>query len=240
MSQKKRIVIFTIAILLMAAGFVCIGIAAAIQDTNREYANIIGFSSFGMLGLAVLVLLKNCQNIVLSELTDMETKIRNEADFFSVIKMPETHQTLEDHFIKMGFQLRQEYLHKWQFSFAKDYINYYVVIAQEENIIEYFEAFLKKAQALFQAQTRLHKNNVVYVFFFNRTVCEEELMFLKTIIINQEVMQGLPGNFDTVLPILYDTTNQQYMIRTPRRRFSIALLDVALRKCYKILHSSKA
>jgi|GEM_PF-5653565 len=238
MSKKKRIVIFSVAIFLMVVGFVCIGIAAILQDVNRKYANIIGLSSFGMWGLALFTLLKNFTNMVSSELMDMEAKMRNEADFFSMIGIHETPKSLEERFIKSGFKLKQEYLHKRQFSLAKDYINYYVAIAQEENIIEHFEAFLKKAEDLFQDQSRFHKNNVIYLFFFNRDITQEKLDFLKTVIINQEVIQGLPGSFDTVLPIIYDTANQKYIVRTPRRRFSIALLDMALRKYYKMINST--
>ena len=239
MNKKKRIIIYSIAIFLLVAGFACLIIAATIQDTNRKYANIIGLSSFGIWGLALVVLLINYKNMVTSMLMDLEEKIRSESDFFSIISISETPQTLEDRFIKSGFMPKQEYLHKRQFSLSKDYINYYVAVAQEENITEYFEDFLKKASNLFQDQSRFHKNNVIYLFLFiNRDITQEESDYLKTVIINQEVMQRLPENFDTVLPIIYNIANQEYIIRKSRRKFSIALFDKALRKYYKMIKSA--
>jgi hypothetical protein len=236
MTKKKRIVILSVAVLLFVLGFLTLAIAASIQDTvNNKYANILGLSSFGFWGLSLFILIKNFTNMVFSEMNETTEKMHNEVDFFSMISINENPQTLEERFIKSGFKLQQGYLHKRQFSFAKDYINYYVAIANEESIMEYFNVFLSSVEDLFQNKSRFHKNNVIYVFFFNRNITNEELVFIKSIIINQDVAQGLPINFDTILPIVYDITNQKYIIKALKNRFSIKLLHIALRKFYKMI-----
>jgi hypothetical protein len=239
MTKKKRIVILSVAVLLMILGFLSVVIAESIQDTvNNKYANILGLSSFGFWGLALFILIRDFTDMVSSEMNETTEKIHNEVNFFSMINLNENPQTLEARFIKSGFKLQQGYLHKRQFSFAKDYINYYVAIANEESIMEYFDVFLSNVEDLFQNKSRFHKNNVIYLFFFNRNITNEELDFLKSIIINQDVAQGLPFNDDTILPIVYDITNQKYIIKALKNRFSIKLLHIALRKFYKIISHS--
>jgi len=241
MDRKKRIVVLSIAVFLFVLGFICIGIAAIAQDTiNRKYINVIGLSSFGFWLLSLFLIIKNFTNMISSEMIEISAKMHNEIDFFSIINMNESPQSLEERFIKAGFKVKQGCLHKREFSFAKDYINYYVIITKDENIITYLDGFLKSIdEDLFQSKFRFHKNNIVYVFFFNRNTTIEELDCIKNVIINQEVSQGLPLDFDTVLPIVYDTTNYKYIIKSQKSKFSIKLLNMALRKFYKIIEYTK-
>ena len=240
MDKKKRIAIFSIAVLLAVLGIICITIAVITQDMlNRKYVNIIGFSSFGFWGLGLFILMRNHTNMVSSEMNEIASKMHNEEDFFSMINLIENPQTLEERFIRSGFKLQHGGLHKREFSFMKDYINFYVIIVNEENIAIYLESFMKNIDDFFQNKTRFRHNKVVYLFFFTRNITQDELGLLKKVIINQDVSQELPLNFDTVLPIVYDMTNNQYIIKTLRRRFSIKLLNIALRKFYKMIDYTK-
>lgn len=239
MSKKKRIVIYSITIFLFVLGFVSLILAIMLPAGNEKYSIIIGLSAFVWWGLALFILLKNYTNMMSSELEEADEKMRDEEDFFSMISIDETPQSLKERFIKSGFKPKQGFLHKWQFSFAKDYLNYYVAIAREKNIIEYFKVFGKEIEGLLNDRSRFHKNNVIYVFFFNCNITPEELDSIKNIMINQEIVQGLPGSFDTILPVVYDTVNQKYIVRTVRHRFSIALIYIALRKFYKMIGSAK-
>lgn len=234
MNRKKGNVIISIAILLIFLGFVCIAIAASIEDTV-EYAHIIGLSAFGFWGLSVFLLLKNISKIISLEINEYAEQMYNDANFFSKISLIENPETLKKRFIRSGFKKQQGYLHKIQFSFAKDYINYYVAIVKDENIIEYFNEAVNEMDELVQTKLHFKKNNVVYLFFFNSNITPEELNFLQNVIINQEIAQGLSLIYNTVLPIIYDTVNQKYIIKITKSRFSINILHIALRKFYKMI-----
>ena len=117
----------------------------------------------------------------------------------------------------------------------KDYINYFVMIVKEENILEYLNEFIEKTDDLFQNDTRFHKNNVVYMFFVNYDITSEKIDYIKNVIINQDVLQELPINSDTILPIIYDAANHKCIIKTNKNRLSIKLIHIALRNIYKIL-----
>lgn len=238
MSKKKRIIIFSTAMFLGVLGFVCILLAGIFQDViERRYINIIGFSSFAFWGTAIFLLLKNFVNLISSEMDEMEETMSGEESFFSMISMGEKPETLKERLIKSGFRTQEDFLYRKQFSLSKDYINFYAVIVEDENIAEYFEFFLKKAECLFQKKSLKRKSNVAYLFFFNRNITCAELDFLKEVIINQDIMHGLPVNIAAILPIVYETENRKYIIRAVKRkdRFSVNLFQIALRRLYMIL-----
>ena len=236
MSKKKRVIIISVTILLMVLGFVCITIAANTPATfNKQYSNVIGLSSFVFWGLALIMLIKNYSKMVSSEMFEAAEKMKTESDFYSLFYTNANPHELEERFANAGFKKYQNFLRKRQFSFIKDYINYYVAIAEVEDIQDYFNNLVEGIEEMLQNQAHLHRNNIVYVFVFTSNLEQEKLDYLQEIIINQETIQGIPGSFDTVLPVVYDKVKQRFIIRTIRRRYSIALLDIALRKLYKMM-----
>ena len=84
---------------------------------------------------------------------------------------------------------------------------------------------------------RLKKNNIVYLFFFKGSITDDEMGFLKNVIINQDVMQSLPVTMDTILPIVYDTAKQKYIVKklNKKERFIIRPIHIALRNFYKLI-----
>jgi hypothetical protein len=144
--------------------------------------------------------------------------------------------------MQQGFNIKSGYLHKRNIYFLKDYLNYYVSIVEEEPITEeYFDMTIGRLEEMLKNNKKwLNKNNVLYLFFFKRDITDNELDLLKNAIINQDVMQNMPGYFDTILPIVYDTAEQKYMAKALNRkdRFSIKPIQIALRKFYKIINQN--
>jgi len=184
-------------------------------------------------------MIRNYTGIVQWEMNEIAEKMHCDNNFFSFINIEETPKTIEARFEKQGFKREKDYLFRRQFSLAKDYINYYVIIVDEENIEAYTRRFCEGAERFFKNKSRFNKQNVAYLIFFNTAVTAEVLAFIKNLIINQDVMQGLPIRFDTILPIVYDTANKRFVVKSSKNKFSIKLLHIALRKFYRIIERTE-
>ncbi len=242
MTHKKALAIQIIILILFVLGFVLLGVSAYLQDTaDHRLVNILGWSALGAMGISVLILLICFGKVIVAETDYIREKMQNQSDaeFFSTISLYDTPYTLEERFIQAGFSMEEGYLHKRSPSLAKDYINYYVGIANEENISEYFNKFCEKIEGVIQSATRYQKHNIYYIFFFNRTIAQEERAVLKDIIADQYATRSIGFDFDVYLPIIYDTANQKYITKAVRGRFSYYLLDIAVRVIYKMLQKAE-
>ena len=84
MNKKKRVLIYSVALLLFALGLLCILIASIIDDkVNYLYVNIIGFSFFIFWIAAIIILVKNYSNLVLYEINEKSDKMHRVGFLFN-------------------------------------------------------------------------------------------------------------------------------------------------------------
>lgn len=237
MNKKQRVISLIIAIVLAVAGFACFGVAAMMQDKLGDtYANTIGISGFVFLILSVIYLLVKAPKMMSSEMEERAKRLESENTFFTTIQVEESIHSLKEKFFKAGFSHGQNYLHKKSFSLAKDYINYYVVIVDNTDIEQYVNAFLEKIDTLIESQKRFKKNNYIYLIFFKDHISDDELLPLKNLIINQDVIQEIPSSrSDTLVPIVYNIENQEFVIRINRKKLSLKPIEMAMKTFGKIV-----
>lgn len=239
MDRKKRRTIFIFSITFVVAGFACIFIGASFQGhVDSKVVTIIGLSSFLFWGLGLIVLLKNLPEMMASVLDETAEKMYGEKVFFSEISAKETPRSLVEKFQKAGFVFEGDYLHKRRPSAVKDYINYHVVLAEEVNIEEHFQAFLESYEKSPPDRCPFHKNNVYYMVYFSSTIPDEALKMFKTCIVNEGLMQDISSVPWVFLPIVYDTGQEKYIIRSLKGKHTMNLLQMALKYFYKVVWSA--
>ncbi len=236
MNKKKRYAIYVTSVLFLLAGFFCMAIAGSDAfESNKNLRTIIGLSSFLFWVPPLFILSKNFISLVISEMYELEDKMLRENNFFVEIESLETQASLKEKFLKRGFTPRGDFLHKKQFSFAKDYINYYLMISEEQNILKFFDRYFDKNIDYFVSNKKFRRNNYIYVVFFHSTLSEPNIDYVKNCIINQDVIQGVARHTDTVIPIIYDTNRGKYIMRKMNHKLSLKPLQIALRNFYKVV-----
>ncbi len=236
MNKKQRIISLTIGIGLGVVGFTCLGVAAMVQNKLGDtYENTIFISGFAFMILASIYLIVKAPKIILSELEEQAESMESENIFFTTIKFEESINSLKEKFLKAGFIQGENYLHKKIFSLTKDYINYYVVIVDNTNMTEYMDVFFNNIDTLIESQKRLNKNNYIYLIFFKNNISDNELIPLKFLVINQDVIQGLNYQADTVVPIVYNIGKQEYILRINNRKLSLKPIDIAIKNFCKVV-----
>jgi len=237
MNNKQRVLSFIFSIILGALGFGCFAVAAMVQENlGNIYANIIGISGFVFLILSLIYLLVKAPKMISSEMEELAERMKSETTFFTAIQLEESINSLKEKFYKAGFSQEQNYIHKKSFSFAKDYINYYVIIVENMEIEQYIDFFLEKIDSLIESQKRFEKNNYIYLIFFKNSISDDELIPLKNLIINQTVIQEIPSSrADTLVPIVYNIDNKEFMIRMNHRKLSLKPINIAMKNFCKIV-----
>lgn len=237
MDKKQRRKIHTIAIALIILGFACVTVAGLVQDKiNYFYACVFGILGFAFVISALIILIAKYPKLVASEMEDRASALETEDTFFTRVKLKETPFSLKEKFKLAGFHEDDGFHHRKKFSLAKDYINYYAFVVDDTDMGQYIDTFIHKFDDLTGSQKHLNKNNYVFIVFFKNNVSNDDLLPLKNLIITQDVTQDIQRYYlDTVVPVVYDYENQEFILRNKKSTWSIKPINIAMKRFCKIV-----
>lgn len=237
MNRKQRMKPLTFGVCISVLGFGCIVIAGLVQKPFGNFiASIFGISGFVLLAIAVVYLLKKFPEIVTSELNKKEAQLEAEKEFFYCVQIQESTSSLNRKFIHAGFIRNSNFYIKHRIYFLRDYLNFYAFIATNENIEHYLDSFLENADGFLMTNRLFHKNNYVYIIFFQNGVTVEQLATLRSLYICQEVIQEIPKSVSyTIIPVIYNTDTEEYILRSCKKKYSLKPINHAIFSLRRII-----
>lgn len=237
MNKKQRIATLILGIVLGAAGFGCIAVAGVVQNHLGDFAaNTFGVLGFSFLIASVIYLLRKLPRMMSSEMAEKAADMEAESNFFQRVQLQENAGSLTEKFIQAGFEQKDHYLYKRRFCFLKDYVNYYVLIENSTNVKDYINSFLERMDKLLETKKLFHKNNYIYLIFFQYEISHDDLDVLKNFIISQDVIQEIPRSIsDEIVPIIYSIGSQEYIFRKNKKRHSLKPLHIATNEFCRVV-----
>lgn len=225
---------------LLLAGMTTIG--AAIIAFTPTIANALEISQdiplyvgIGLIaGIIVLMLIK-APNLIAGEMEDKAAKLEADKDFF--VKMPayETRDSVERKFLNSGFTDQYGMLHKRVFTLAKDFVNYYAILVENNNVEAVYLELSQKLSSLAEMGESIGKNDCYMVVFFVDGTDETVLLNVKNLIISQRMLLSFQQYWVyAVVPIIYDTKNRAYILHKEKKA-SINPIDLTIRAFYKFV-----
>lgn len=233
MDKKSRVIFGLILLGIAAVGVVIMALAPAIAKALGTQENIPIFTGLGILGILLIALLVKSPKLLSGEMEDKAAKLAAEKDFFVQIPAEETMIGLESKLRGAGFEKKDGMLHKREFSLAKDYVNFYAILAETEDFSTSIKELMQKLDAFSKTSKSLNRNACCLTVFFADKTNEKEFADLKTLMINQRVLLDMQQHWDNaVIPVIYDKENRCFIFYKPKKR-SVNPLDLAIRSFCK-------
>ena len=270
MEKSKRKKITAAYITFAILGFVFI-LLAAIVDTvtgNGGMAGAMGVLGFVSWGLSLFFLFKNFGNLVQGEMMDNIESLMADDGYFAYLDVNIAEYSpglLLEPFKNNGFKVIEskldscQMLHKKEFSILRDFVNYYVVLAEVDNIGPFHDAYIDA----FETMVNTRKNNIVYLIYVldkleeappegqesTAPALEEAPLeddgqdadylsnwhILKNINVMEETLNTLPMYRSITVIIAYDRVKNRYVIRDTHGKFANTLFKSGVKKFHKMV-----
>ena len=218
--NKKEYLLFTVVLVVsIIVFFGMLALAAFLQErgVRAEIYTPIGVGSF-IIGAASLVFIfVNYSRAMGYEASVKIQKIddapRETIDHFDIEKI---RDLLKD----QGFKPKDDYLHKRKFSFAKDYINYYVCFSESTNADSEIDRLLKR----FDSRNYSSQNNCLILLISLNQIEEKDIQALKALTkafkVTEEIQSYMRFN-STVCFLVDRSTGIAYYVNSPKTSISV-------------------
>lgn len=217
MTKKEYITWMAVALGLFAIFFALLITAAVLQENgvSSDVYTPIGFSSFAFIALSLVVLFSRFKSAMGYEIAE---KMRKVDETECTVIDGVTDRKIREALMAARFTEKDEYYYKRRFSFSKDYINYFVRLADAVDV----ESSIDSETSKIDARSYANKNKCLILILSLENVTKEDIERMKEFNKAFIVAENIDPYIDSAVCVLIDKTEEKaYLIRNSKMSISI-------------------